>query len=41
MVVVAILLALWIGIVWWQDRKSLSTSADRQSLELEAAKDPP
>ncbi|RJE23922.1 Major Facilitator Superfamily [Aspergillus sclerotialis] len=40
MVVVAILLALWIGIVWWRDRKSIAT-ADRQSLELETTKDPP
>lgn len=35
MVVVAALLALWIGIVWWQDKKSLAILDRHSSRELE------
>jgi hypothetical protein len=41
MVVVAVLLALWIGVVWWQDKRSLAIGeAQQRTLELETAKDP-
>jgi ACS family pantothenate transporter-like MFS transporter len=41
MVVVAVLLALWIGVVWWQDKRSLAiVEAQQRTLELETAKDP-